>query len=424
MTNPSFELILPLDRQLKNGSYPLCLRTTIGRSPRTLTLNEKLTKIEFANIWEAPSPRGFNLTRKQQFQNDYIHKANMILKEMNDEGLIKFDYIEFSARFRGVKPSIKQNLLTMYDKMIDQCNAEGRIKTGKVYLNSKQNIMAFFPIKNGEIRFDSIKSSDLNAFKSYVLNDKNGSITSVSIWLRHLRAVYNYAIKEKIIAKEVTPFNDGNNFKMPKSTNPKKALNFDDIEKLLKYTYIDGSIRIKAKDFWVLSFYCYGMNMGDILRLKNENLTDESITFIRKKTSLTSIKNLKPVVVPLNNIILNIINKYRKNSSNKSDYIFEVLHELDGEVEIIRKIENFIKFLNDQIKIIANSLGIDKSISSIFARHSFATLANNKELPRERISTSLGHSQLSTTDNYIDSLPLEKVKKFHEDVYGSFNKDN
>jgi integrase/recombinase XerD len=53
----------------------------------------------------------------------------------------------------------------------------------------------------------------------------------------------------------------------------------------------------KAKDFWFLSFYTQGMNINDILKLKNENITyidgKQYIQYVRAKTRSTGSKSPK-----------------------------------------------------------------------------------------------------------------------------------
>lgn len=55
--------------------------------------------------------------------------------------------------------------------------------------------------------------------------------------------------------------------------------------------------------------------------------------------------------------------------------------------------------------------GLDKDISTYFARHSWATLLKNSGTTTEEISEGLGHSNLRTTKDYLDSFPQEHKKE-------------
>ena len=60
--------------------------------------------------------------------------------------------------------------------------------------------------------------------------------------------------------------------------------------------------------------------------------------------------------------------------------------------------------------MIAASVGIDKPVTTYYARHSFATVLRRSGASTELISESLGHSNIKTTANYLDSFD-DEVKK-------------
>ena len=49
---------------------------------------------------------------------------------------------------------------------------------------------------------------------------------------------------------------------------------------------------------WLLSYYCNGMNIKDIINLKFSNIENDSLYFERLKT-LSTNQNPKPIVVSL-----------------------------------------------------------------------------------------------------------------------------
>ncbi len=64
-----------------------------------------------------------------------------------------------------------------------------------------------------------------------MLQDGN-SLTTVGIYIRPLRALFNQAIRDGIIAPESYPFGKGR-YQIPAGRNVKKALSLNDIEKIL-----------------------------------------------------------------------------------------------------------------------------------------------------------------------------------------------
>lgn len=56
------------------------------------------------------------------------------------------------------------------------------------------------------------------------------------------------------------------------------------------------------------------------------------------------------------------------------------------------------------MKLIGKELKIEMGLTSYVARHSFATVLKNSGVNIALISEALGHSELSTTQIYLDSF--------------------
>ena len=63
------------------------------------------------------------------------------------------------------------------------------------------------------------------------------------------------------------------------------------------------------------------------------------------------------------------------------------------------------------MKEIAAELGISKSVTTYFARHSFATVLKNSGASMEFISEALAHSSQQTTKNYLAGFEQEAIHK-------------
>ncbi len=61
---------------------------------------------------------------------------------------------------------------------------------------------------------------------------------------------------------------------------------------------------------------------------------------------------------------------------------------------------------------IADELKIEKKITTIVTRHSFSTQLKRSGVSTEYIQEALGHSNIKTTENYLDSFPMELKKEF------------
>ncbi|WP_164974143.1 tyrosine-type recombinase/integrase [Filimonas effusa] len=59
-------------------------------------------------------------------------------------------------------------------------------------------------------------------------------------------------------------------------------------------------------------------------------------------------------------------------------------------------------------------MGYDKRSSTIVTRHSFSTHILHSGAPKELIQESLGHLNIKTTENYLDSFQKPVVREFAE----------
>ncbi|MBR8840981.1 MAG: tyrosine-type recombinase/integrase, partial [Stigonema ocellatum SAG 48.90 = DSM 106950] len=73
----------------------------------------------------------------------------------------------------------------------------------------------------------------------------------------------------------------------------------------------------------------------------------------------------------------------------------------ERELAVVRQ---FTKTINKYMGRIAQSLGMDKDVTTYTARHSFSTVLKRSGAPIEFISESLGHQDIRTTESYLDSF--------------------
>lgn len=85
-------------------------------------------------------------------------------------------------------------------------------------------------------------------------------------------------------------------------------------------------------------------------------------------------------------------NKVHKTALQKQNRI----HKMRGKV-------------NEILKILGKRLGIESSITTYVARHSFASVLKKSGVNIALISEALGHSDLTTTQIYLDSFDNEQV---------------
>ncbi|PLX08544.1 MAG: hypothetical protein C0596_06710 [Marinilabiliales bacterium] len=240
---------------------------------------------------------------------------------------------------------------------------------------------------------------------------KNKSLTTVSIYLRALRAIFNNAITEKIVYQAYYPFGK-KKYEIPSPKGVKKALSKEQLSTLF-HAKPETPDQQKAKDFFFFSYTCNGMNFKDIANLKFKNYNSDTITFYREKTKSTH-SDQSAVTIYVNDYIKKIIEKYGNTEKKPEHYIFDIVdHEITPEQQH-KQLKNFIRFVNQHFSKFAKQNGIKENVSKYWARHSFATNAIRSGASMEFVSEALSHSNLNTTQNYFAGFTDDMKKNISD----------
>lgn len=377
-----------LDKRKAKSDLKFPLKLTIYHRPDKKRFSTGIAlSVEEWNKLNSANLKGEELKKIKLQMNAILVYANKILEKLNP-----FSFDAFEENFFNKKVvSTDQSIEFAFDTYIQELNNQGRIGTKTSYNTTKNSLLQFQP----KLSFKDITPEFLVKYEEY-MSKQGKSPSTVGIYLRQLRSIYNRAIAAGLVKQEQYPFKK---FEIPSSRNVKKALNDEQLESLLDYKPKTSS-QAKSYDFWVLSYLCNGMNMTDILHLKKENLEKTFLYFNRQKTIRTKKRDLRPIKVPLHPRAIEIINRWRCNNKNNV-YLFPVLETELAPVTVKNRTQKFIKQVNDGMEEIRKDLGLDTKIGTYVARHSFATRLMRKGASTQYIKESLGHSSVAVTDNYL-----------------------
>jgi site-specific recombinase XerD len=355
-----------------------------------------MTRKEFESIWETTKPRLEHKEMRMKLQaiEDKAFQSAM--------GLDPFTFEQFESKFLK-NMADGDNILYYYDSAIQRLTENNQFGTASNYRLSKKSLIEFVKFKTGreanKLAFVEVNKEWLQLYEQYMIETLGRTRTTVSMYLRVLRTIFNNALSENEISREVYPFGE-KKYQIPTVRNIKKALSPDKLKILFEATP-ETPQQEKAKDFWFFSYACNGMNMKDILLLKWEDYTGDTISFYRAKTINTNKGDLVRVVVYLNEYSKSIIEKYGAKNRSAKEFIFNVLNDSYSKQEQFTAIKNFTRFVNQNFKKMAENHGITESLSTYWARHSFATTAIRKGASIEFVSEALSHSNVKTTQTYF-----------------------
>jgi integrase len=158
-------------------------------------------------------------------------------------------------------------------------------------------------------------------------------------------------------------------------------------------------------------YLCNGLNVKDLCLLEYQNIDSEwkFIEYGRAKTKHTK-KDGEKIRVAIKPDTLAIIKRWGQKAITRDTFIFPHLQKGLTAARERQLINLLIRVINNNMKKIAKNLDINKNVTTYFARHSFATILKRSGASTEFISDALGHSNLSTTKNYLAGFEDETLQ--------------
>ena len=285
---------------------------------------------------------------------------------------------------------------------MEQLKREGAVGNAYAYLNSYNVLKSFNADKPLSYTFGQIDEAFLSAFEGW-MRSKGNKETTLSFQMRTLRAMFNRAIKAKIVSREKNPFNE---YKISKfnTRTPKRALSKADMMKIIDADCSQGKeIEQFAHDIFVFSYLCGGISFVDIANLTPANIADGRLIYHRQKTH-------GAINVPLSERAKAIIGKYDSHCE-QAGYLFPILDERVHITPLQKKnrVHKMCSRVNVALRNIAKRLKIKATVTTYVARHSFATVLKKSGVNIGIISEALGHHSLKTTQIYLDSFENSQI---------------
>lgn len=405
--NPTLKMSLDTRRKKETGVYPVKLQITFQRETKRYSTGIDLSKEQFEYTLNPSNNKGLFEAKLKRELNEIQVKLNGMLAraiEISNK-LVDFSFYQFDKKFNQKKLA-NTDVYQYYETAIQRFKDKNRFGTASNYQSSLTSLKLFKP----QLTFREITINFLEEYEAWFLG-KGKSISTVGIYLRPLRAIINEAIEDGIISKENNyPFGK-RRYQIPASKNIKKALTLEEIGRYFKYDALPGTWFDKARDFFIFSYMGNGINMKDIALLKNKDLQGDYIRFTRAKTMHTNRVSSSQISICIVPEMRLIIEKWRSDNRNPESYLFQILEigmSIERQGEIIKL---FTRNVNTYLKLISKTIGIEKPVTTYFARHSFATVLRRSGASTEMISESLGHTSIKTTASYLDSFEDDKRKE-------------
>ncbi|WP_159022645.1 site-specific integrase [Formosa sp. L2A11] len=371
-----------------NQIYRLALRLTVNRKRayyflgQTINIsdwNEKKEEVKRSN----PKYKLINRLIRKKF--DEIEELIFKLESSKHDYTAKF--IIDSVRNNNPKSSFFE-LADEHINDLFQAKKHNRAVSDKSKLNRLKQFA-----NEPDISFESIDEQFLKRFKHHLLHKVEISERSVMNIFVLIRLLYNRGISRKLVDPKFYPFGkDRIKIKYPQTI--KIGLNEEEIRRIEKLELTFRSPIWHTRNIFLFSFYLAGIRISDVLKMKWKDIVEDRIYYkMSKNNKADSLKLPTPVLA--------ILEFYKPQKRNNSDYIFPELKNIPSydSMAIYTQTKTTIKKLNNNLSKIAELAEINKKITNHISRHSFGNIAGDKVSP-QMLQKLYRHTHISTTIGY------------------------
>ena len=369
-----------------------------NRVIRQLKTNYRL----YAHEWnENKSVIIITNNRRQNYLKSIEERIHWDIKRLQaiinlrDSKKIKYSADDIISTFQ--EQDNEQSLFNFMQSVITQLQQLGKQRTIETYQATLRSFMQFREGK--DILLEEINSDIMLMYEAY-LRKRGVTKNSTSFYMRILRAVYNRAIE-----KELTP--NRNPFKQVYTGIDKTIKRAIRLKTIKQIKNLDLSLQPSldfARDMFLFSFYTRGMSFIDMAYLKKQNLSNGILSYRRRKTG-------QQLFIRWEKCMQEIVDKYY---NPQSTYLLPIIKPLNGDERT--QYQNAMSIVNRKLKTIGAMVDIQLPLTMYTARHSWASVAKDKNIPISVISEGMGHDSETTTQIYLASLDNAVVDKANAQI--------
>lgn len=427
----SADIYYKTGKTLADGSHPFQIRIT-KLGDKLNKAGQRITEQVYRSTGLSLHPKFWN-AEKKHVRKSYPDKEREELLEKLEEWRSKYDdaakaLAETEAPHTAAdvlakvveerESTRKYKLLEYCDTLTQSLKATGRTGNAIVY-NDLRNQLAKFILSEynaKDISFERVTVAFCNQWED-ALRATGAEDTTLSNRFRTLRAVLNKAIANGVTKAEYYPFArtvaEKHKFSVGKFdvSTVKRAISRDELRRLEALDTPNDRHRL-AKDVFLFSFYCGGINYVDLAQLRWRDLsgTDEEgqpqrLNYVRQKTGgKFSLRLLAPASA--------IVMTYRPFTFASSDsYIFPILdrHKHQTSTQVKNRLHKVLGQVNRDLKTLGEQAGIASPLTTYVARHSMATTLKMGGASMAVISQAMGHKSEAVTAVYLDSFASELI---------------
>jgi integrase/recombinase XerD len=374
----TYKVLIDERRAKSDGTYPIIIRITFNRKVNTINSGAYIHR----DFWDSKNSNVKSTHPNAQLLNkkvtEYYLKVQKLVLQLEGDGQFDFEGLkeQLKDNYKPAKVAEKVLFKDYAEQLIATLHSLNKVGNATIYQTAVNRFIAY--ADNPKLRFTDITFTLLDGFKNELV--KSGlKANSVSNYFRTLRAIYNKAIKAKVVDRSHYPFLD---ITIKTERTAKRAITTGDLLKIYNEPLKEKSAKWHARNYFFLSFSLIGISFTDLGYLKPENIKKGRLIYKRRKTG----KELNIKLLPFTQRLLS------KYQASNSTYLLPVLPSNVEENTLRAKqvLMQWIKTTNKWLNKIADDCKIEDEITTYVSRHTWATTAKRLGYSNELIAEAMG----------------------------------
>ncbi len=370
---------------LKNGEAPICLRITINGQRAEVQIKRSVE----VSLWNSNKECAIGKERKHQELNHYLEtvrtKVLRIHRELEQDGKpITAEILKRHFYGEGESPKMLLEVFREHNKKYREL-LDKDVVLGTV-LRYERTVRYLEEFMKEKYRFSDIPLKNINQefvkeFEHFIKTEKDCAQNATVKYLKNLKKIIRNALVNKWMDDD--PFVE---IRFHQTASNREFLTEEELNKLIEKEFTILRMEV-VRDIFVFCSLT-GLAFTDVQHLKPEHIFRDmdGSYWIRK----TREKTDNMCNIPLLDLPMKLIHKYQNHP--------ECVRK--GVVMPVPCNQR----MNSYLKEIADICGIQKTLSTHIARHTFACLAIANKVSTESIAKMLGHTDIRTTKIYARVL--------------------
>ena len=296
----------------------------------------------------------------------------------------------------------KQRYKTVFMFLQEQVTKKTLMKrqgTARTYDNAYRRFKDFR--EDMDLPFKKLTPDMIEQYEAWLINRRLKQ-NSIRCYLRTLNTLLYKAAEEGLL-------NNRNLFShvhLSYVKTTKRAISEKELKLIANIRLPENSSIALARDIFMFSFYMRGMPFVDIAYLRKTDLKNGMWTYCRRKTN-------QCLKVEWEKAQQNIIDRYSSQTAD-SPYLFPIILKEDGtEYQQYQRMQINI---NRALKRLGKMAGLKMPLTTYVARHTWASVARDMNIPISIISEGMGHNSIKTTQVYLNSIDTSRINKANKRI--------